>query len=166
MTPNQMSARWRCTHWMGHRWVKLRASVPAFDALSIRPGALILFKWKVVGRRCVRCGIAHLLAAKRAEGFTGKLNIYTCDICRGHIVTRDVDDGVTPYSTACYATPGCDGWMKSSMYRVFDQSMRESHQWHRPESLDGLSPGARTHFERGGLFLREAVFNDGRSGSG
>lgn len=105
--------------------------------------------------------IEGLTAAKRAEGFSGKLNIYTCEKCRGHIVTRDIDEGVTPFMTDCYATPDCKGPMKSSFYRVFDQSMRESHQWYRPTSTANMNPYTRDHVEKGGLILRGAVFDDG-----
>jgi hypothetical protein len=86
--------------------------------------------------------------------FQGKRNIYTCEACHGHIVTWDRDAGVTPFKTGCHATEGCKGLMKSSLYRVFDQTMRPGSEWYRPESLDGLSPAARDHVERGGLLLR------------
>jgi len=90
----------------------------------------------------------------------GRLNIYVCETCRGHIVTRDRDAGVTPFMVGCRATPGCDGMMKSSMYRVFDQSMAESHEWYRPDSgPEGLSPGLRAHVEQGGLLLRPVAAN-------
>lgn len=84
------------------------------------------------------------------------LNIYTCEKCRGHIVTRDVDQGVTPFSIACRARHGCGGWMQSSMYRVFDQTMRESHQWYRPPTIQVLTGGEHEHVKNGGLLLREA----------
>ena len=89
------------------------------------------------------------------EDWKGKANIYVCATCRGHIVTRDRDVGVTPFMIPCKAADGCTGMMQSSMYRVFDQSIRESHEWFRPHSLKGLSPAGRDHVERGGLMLRE-----------
>lgn len=92
-----------------------------------------------------------------AATFKGKVNIYTCKSCRGHIVTRDVDDGVTPASIRCKARPAmlCDGLMWSSMYRVFDQDMRESHQWYRPSAVEIVPPEAQEHVAQGGLLLRE-----------
>lgn len=87
----------------------------------------------------------------------GKLNIYVCQSCRGHIVTRDVDDGVTPMFIQCRAPRNCDGQMQSSMYRVFDQSMREDHQWYRPSAVEVLPEHWRSHVEMGGLLIRKAA---------
>lgn len=89
-------------------------------------------------------------------GFKGRLNIYVCDACMGHIVSRDVDAGVTPFCTSCYATEGCGGLMQSSMYRVFDQRMAHSHEWYRPASTDGMPAHTRDHVAKGGLILRKA----------
>lgn len=87
-------------------------------------------------------------------GFKGKLNIYVCDVCLGHTVTRDMDQGVTPFMISCHATEGCKGDMQSSMYRVFDQRMLHSHEWFRPEITAGMSAGTRDHVSKGGLILR------------
>lgn len=89
------------------------------------------------------------------NSYKDQLNIYTCDTCRGHVVTRDIATGVTPFMTLCRATPECKGLMRSSMYRVFDQSMRASLVWDRPAFLESTDPGYRDHVERGGLILRE-----------
>lgn len=88
------------------------------------------------------------------KDWAGKLNIYVCESCHGHIVTRDRDAGVTPFLVACKCTPGCTGFMKSSMYRVFDQSMAETHEWYRPDNLDGLARHTIDHVRNGGLLLR------------
>lgn len=91
--------------------------------------------------------------------FEGKKNIYVCDKCSGHIVTVDLVEGVTPFTTGCKATPGCKGVMRSSMYRVFDQSMKASHEWYKPDARElAMEPNAAVvdHVERGGLLLREA----------
>lgn len=90
------------------------------------------------------------------SGFKHRLNIYTCDECRRHIVTRDIEHGVSPFMIGCEATPGCKGMMRSSMYRVFDQTMAETHHWYRPESLELLGDWERDHVEKGGLLLRKA----------
>jgi hypothetical protein len=86
----------------------------------------------------------------------GARNIYTCKECHSHIVTQDADEGVTPFGIKCKA-PGCDGTMYSSMYRVFDQSMRAYWEWYRPTVLEVLTPGERAHVDQGGLLLREAT---------
>ena len=82
----------------------------------------------------------------------GKLNIYTCEKCNAHIVTKDVDDGVTPFMTPC---DDCDGMMLSSFYRVWDQSMRPDYEWYRPENTDGLSKYVKDHVDKGGLIMRK-----------
>lgn len=101
---------------------------------------------------------ARLLAQQPSDAFHAKLNIYVCDACRGHIVTRDKHPGVTPFMTSCHATDGCKGSMKSSMYRVFDQDMLEDHEWYRPKADEVvLSPHAWDHVSKGGLLLRKRV---------
>lgn len=88
--------------------------------------------------------------------FVGKLNIYTCQKCREHIVTQDLEPGVTPFSLPCRATPHCKGWMQSSMYRVFDQSMKPAFVWYRPPATQRLTKGEAEHVNKGGLLLRKA----------
>lgn len=81
-------------------------------------------------------------------------NIYVCSVCKGHVITRDRDYGVTPFMIGCKATAGCTGHMQSSMYRVFDQTVAAEFEWYRPDTLDGLSDGEATHVKMGGLLLR------------
>lgn len=113
---------------------------------------------KAPGTDEIAAKVAAAAAEAKPPGFQGKLNIYVCDTCRGHIVTRDVDEGVTPAFLNCRATEDCEGTMQSSMYRVFDQTMREDHQWFRPSSAEcmGLSAGVLDHVGNGGLLLRKA----------
>lgn len=101
--------------------------------------------------------VTQQLAGLEASGrsMKGRLNIYTCDTCRGHIVTRDLDTGVTPFMTGCKATAECQGSMRSSMYNVFDQTMQASLIWRRPVISDLLKPHVLEHVLRGGLLLRE-----------
>jgi len=47
----------------------------------------------------------------------GMKNMYTCDECKGTIVTIDREQGVTPFALACRATEGCRGTMTSAFYR-------------------------------------------------
>lgn len=86
-----------------------------------------------------------------------KLNIYVCNVCGDHIVTVDLVVGVTPFMVGCRATEGCKGFMKSSMYRVFNQKMRPDFEWYRPDGLDGLTQGEVSHVQQGGLLLRPVL---------
>lgn len=92
-----------------------------------------------------------------ATTFLGKKNIYTCEVCFGHVVTVDADEGVTPFMIQCQATEGCKGIMHSSMYRVFDQSMRPDLVWFKPskEDLIKLDANTREHVAKGGLIYRK-----------
>jgi hypothetical protein len=88
----------------------------------------------------------------------GKKNIYTCHTCGGHIVTVDKDHGVTPFMLRCASAQvtGCSGTMRSSMYRVFDQKIRASHEWYKPSVVEeaALSLSVQEHTRKGGLLLR------------
>lgn len=84
----------------------------------------------------------------------GKKNVYTCRACKEHIVTIDVDDGVTPFMLSCRATVGCDGLMQSSFYSPACQFFHASHEWYKPADPPE-DPWERDHWERGGLFIRE-----------
>lgn len=106
------------------------------------------------------------------EDFRGRLNIYTCRACGSHIVTKDVDDGVTPFSLPssewcprkCRSIPSIlvrpmPASMNSSMYRVFDQNMRPDAEWYRPSETEqmALSDWEREHVKKGGLLIRRAA---------
>jgi hypothetical protein len=106
-------------------------------------------------REALKLAAAALDGAGDRAGFVGHVNIYTCDACRGHIVTRDLERGVTPFMLRCEATEGCTGTMTSSMYRVFDQNMLEDYQWYRPTEDQQLTDWEREHVSKGGLLLRK-----------
>lgn len=97
-----------------------------------------------------------------AAAWGGKLNIYTCERCRSHIVTRDIDEGVTPFMLPSreYCPQRCGAepreWvnMTSSFYRVWDQRIQEDFQWYRPKDGEAVEPALRNHVERGGLIIR------------
>ncbi len=91
-------------------------------------------------------------------GSKGKKNIYTCKVCRDHVVTVDKDSGVTPFTIGCQRTIGCAGYMTSSMYRVFDQSMKAAYVWYRPTEpeIAALGEGTQHHVRQGGLIMRRA----------
>lgn len=86
--------------------------------------------------------------------FQGMKNIYTCEVCHEHVVTVDRDGSVTPFLIGCQVTHGCAGKMKSSLYRVFDQSMKATFEWYRPSALEVLEPWEAQHVAKGGLLLR------------
>lgn len=89
------------------------------------------------------------------------LNIYVCDRCGEHVVTKDTEDGVTPFMIGCKAGCGCRGMMTSSMYRVFDPDgkMKWTYEWYRPSAdrVISLSQWEYDHVSKGGLLLRLAA---------
>lgn len=91
--------------------------------------------------------------------FQGKKNIYVCQLCFGHIVTVDTDHGTTPFMIECKVTDGCRGLMESSFYRVFDQRIKPSHEWYKPEAAEVAEKSVhiKQHVEMGGLLLREVA---------
>jgi hypothetical protein len=91
-----------------------------------------------------------------------RLNMYICDTCGQHIVSKDVDEGTTPFMISCQSTTGCTGRMSSSFYRVFDPEgrMRWTHEWYRPSILRvDLPPAVQDHISKGGLLLRVRLDN-------
>jgi len=97
---------------------------------------------------------AKLEQEKMFDG-VGKKNIYTCEKCFGHIVTVDRDYGTTPFIIShSHTGSGCDGMMKSSMYRVFDQNMKAGFEWYKPPVVQILTDGERDHVDNGGLLMR------------
>jgi hypothetical protein len=91
-----------------------------------------------------------------------RLNIYVCDDCGLHIVTKDVVEGTTPFMIGCQCTPKCQGRMVSSMYRVFDPNgkMFWTHEWYKPTViLATMTPAIADHVSKGGLLLRRRIDN-------
>jgi hypothetical protein len=87
------------------------------------------------------------------------INVYVCETCGGEIVTRDVDEGVTPFMLACRATPGCNGRMTSRFYNVDPRyADHVTHEWFRPSKavMQAAGADAREHYKGGGLDLRRA----------
>jgi hypothetical protein len=81
----------------------------------------------------------------------GKVNVYTCP--SGHeTVTIDANEGVTPFMTRCRDL-ACTEMAESGFYRV-DQTRRPTHEWLKPDKLDGLSDETIEHIRKGGLILR------------
>lgn len=93
----------------------------------------------------------------------GRLNIYVCEQCRSHVVTRDVDEGVTPFMlpsaefcpNKCVSPKAGGAHMTSSFYRVWDQRMLEDFQWYRPSAVEVVPRQHRHHVSQGGLLIRK-----------
>lgn len=106
------------------------------------------------------------------KGFAnaGKLNAYSCRGKRGMapgggfqlvqtappcgrtMVTIDREPGVTPFIVQC---PDCGGEAQSSAYKGINPAMIPTHEWYRPDSLEGLEGWSLDHVSKGGLLLRE-----------
>ncbi len=87
------------------------------------------------------------------------INVYTCDECKWKAVTRNRDEGTTPFMIGCEAR-GCDGICTSAFYVVPDGSV-PTHEWYRPTSAGerkALSdPDTAEHCRLGGMLLRKVV---------
>jgi len=91
----------------------------------------------------------------RGQRSFGRKNIYACD--SGHeTVTVDTAEGVTPFMILC---PECSEYARSKVYRV-DQTLEATHEWYRPDTLDGVSPQSHDHVKRGGLIMRKIGNNE------
>lgn len=89
----------------------------------------------------------------------GRLNVYTCEVCGADLFTNDRDIGVTPFMIKCREA-NCNGFARSHMYRIewekfFGQ--QPTHEWFRPETLDGQDDETVEHLVKGGLLLREVL---------
>lgn len=93
-----------------------------------------------------------------SEGFQGKKNKYTCDVCGGAVVTIDIDEGVTPFMLPCYATKDCGGTMTSGFYAARDLG-EPQYEWRKPtpKQYRRMSPAMKDHVDRGGLELYPAT---------
>lgn len=87
----------------------------------------------------------------------GAINIYTCNICAGHVVTVNRDQGATAFVIRCRATEGCLGEMISHFYKV-DQGLKATWQWYSPRSAGERKKVTggwlADHVAMGGLMLR------------
>jgi len=90
---------------------------------------------------------------ERAATGHARMNLYTCNTCRGEVVTIDTDEGVTPFMISCRATSGCKGVMQSNFYHC-DPSRVAQFEWYRPETIKGLDQWTQEHVKKGGLLLR------------
>jgi hypothetical protein len=97
---------------------------------------------------------------------SGKKNAYVCDGtsafsdkpgCGHYIVTIDLEPGVTPFSTKC---GHCGQLATSKGYRVAGHLV-PTHEWHRPETLEGLVGWQLDHVSNGGLLMRPVAGGSG-----
>lgn len=94
------------------------------------------------------------------QGFanSGKKNAYVCDAtsafskggCGAYIVTVDLEPGVTPFGTKC---GNCGEIGTSKGYHV-QPDLEPTHEWYRPDSLEGLTDWQLDHVCKGGLLMR------------
>lgn len=103
---------------------------------------------------------AEVAAWQEDGGFKEKKNAYQCEECASWIVTIDREQGVTPFMVGCGE---CGAMAQSKMYRV-SGSMEPTHEWFRPETLDGLSQWTADHVRKGGLLLRRIGGGDAKEG--
>lgn len=96
-------------------------------------------------------------AAKAFNGETGggfknagRRNAYECERCYAYIVTVDREPGVTPFLTKC---GNCGAMAQSKMYRVAE-CLAATHEWYRPDTVEGLGAHTIDHLRKGGLILR------------
>ena len=108
--------------------------------------------------------LAESYHSKAGGGFEneGRLNAYECDGerayaevpakpgCGAFIVTIDRHPGVTPFIVKC---GHCGQMAHSKAYRV-QAYLNPTHEWYRPETLDGIDECYFDHLSRGGLILR------------
>jgi hypothetical protein len=86
-------------------------------------------------------------------------NAYICQECYKVTLTVHVNDGVTPMFINC---PSCKNICTSFGYRLppplmasFNGKLLPTHEWYKPESMQGLTEGEKQHIEQGGVLLRE-----------
>lgn len=96
------------------------------------------------------------------DGFRNgdRKNAYECESCGSYIITVDREPGVTPFMVSC---GNCKAMAKSKFYRVVD-SLIPTHEWFRPETIDGLTQWSADHVGNGGLLLRKIGGGDSKEG--
>lgn len=106
------------------------------------------------------------------DGFdnNSRRNAYVCDNrtwsegakpgCGYFIITVDREPGVTPAMLTC---PKCGNLAGSKFYKIASY-LEPTHEWYRPETLDGLTPGEIDHVENGGLLIRKIGGGDYKDG--
>lgn len=82
----------------------------------------------------------------------GKTNVYVCQTCGHQIITRHIDEGVTPFMISCRR---CKGQAYSLFYRAGADSSPIVHAvWKKePNKWWGNSEQQAEHASKGGVFL-------------
>lgn len=94
-------------------------------------------------------------------GTKGKKNAYVCGKCGRVIITKDIDQGVTPFGIRCRLLvegKPCNGTATSKFYQLTEaeQAAQPKYHWYRPKEVRHLSRPEREHVKQGGLLLRPA----------
>lgn len=108
--------------------------------------------------------------------FQGRYNVYECP--DGHkTVTRDIDEGVTPFLLGCRAsgdTTACNLMAQSQFYpeylppSLLQQYEQFGWEWYQPSLKWTRRQGPETldHVQRGGLVLRRHAPTSPTEGDG
>ncbi|HEY3435109.1 MAG TPA: hypothetical protein VGK41_05605 [Solirubrobacterales bacterium] len=90
----------------------------------------------------------------------GKINGWSCPICRETTYAVHVDDGVTPFMLGC-KTKSCEGMGRSMFYPDGPPPQHVlvavSWEWYSPDDRERrkLDAAVLEHVEKGGLLVRE-----------
>lgn len=92
---------------------------------------------------------------------SGRYNGYLCEKCDKGFLTLDIDRGITPPFTPCFATKGCQGFAHSMGYPDGPPPARFGDPiiyWYKPseEEYNTLSVEMQEYVRRGGL-VRKAT---------
>ena len=92
----------------------------------------------------------------------GALNVYTCQTCGKRLVTRDRDEGTTPFLLSCRLTKGCPGPMQSACYpkRLPADLPEPTLEWIKPTPAE-LVRFLKTQKKRYHRAIREHVAKGG-----
>jgi hypothetical protein len=112
------------------------------------------------------------VSAQQQPAQSERKNAYYCAKCGGYVVTRDVDEGVTPMFLACRVKGeltdprnDCKGTSRSMMYPpepwpddhpALANGAPATWEWYSPSEDErrGLNAETREHVNKGGLLLR------------
>lgn len=91
-----------------------------------------------------------------------KWNHYTCEQCGRVTISRDDDEGVTPFMVRCRASRGCEGAAISGMYRGSQDEMQVPHIiWWKPKTDVELEDAIRDYTYSVRAQMREHVRKGG-----
>lgn len=84
-----------------------------------------------------------------------RYNIYKCPSCGGAWLTVDLDEGVTPMFSPCFATQGCGGTATSMGYPEGPPpNLPLLIEWYKPMRIIDLDHEVKDHIRKGGLMRR------------